>query len=125
MTFKPENATVWAEIPVTDMDRAKEFYKALGFAEFAMMEGGPNPVAVFQTADPANGVAGHLYPGKPAPRGTGPTVHLAAPDALTVLAERVTAAGGKVLSPPITIPAGNFIYCEDLDGNSLGLFRAA
>ena len=125
MTFKPANATVWAEIPVTDMDRAQAFYKAVGFADFAPMDGGPNPIAIFHTADPANGVAGHLYPGKPAVRGTGPTVHLAAPDTLETVAERVAEAGGTVVSPPITIPAGSFIYCEDPDGNSVAFFRAA
>ncbi len=125
MTFKPENAIVWAEIPVTDMDRAQSYYKALGFGEFAMMEGGPNPVAVFQNADPSGGVAGHLYPGKPASSGTGPTVHLAAPEPLGTMSERVAEAGGKVLSPQITIPAGSFIYTEDPDGNSVAFFRAA
>ncbi len=125
MTFTPENAIVWAEIPVTDMDRAQSYYKAIGFADFAIMTDGPNPIAIFQNKDHVKGVAGHLYEGKPAARGTGPTVHLAAPDALSTVATRVTEAGGTVLSAPVTIPAGQFIYTEDPDGNSVAFFRAA
>ena len=68
MTFKTAKAKVWAGVPVTDVDRAKVFYKPLGFADFVAMERGPNPVAIFRTTDPAQGFAGHLYPGKPAVR---------------------------------------------------------
>lgn len=124
MTFQPENAVVWSEIPVTDMTRAQDFYKAVGFDDFTMMEDGPNPIAIFACKDHMTGVAGHLYPGKPAASGTGPTIHLAAPAALDIVGERVTKAGGKVVSPPITIPAGSFIYTEDPDGNSVAFFQA-
>jgi len=71
MTFKTAKAKVWAGVPVTDVDRAKVFYKPVGFADFAAMERGPNPVAIFRTTDPAQGFAGHLYPGKPAVRTLG------------------------------------------------------
>ncbi|MEX0284066.1 MAG: VOC family protein [Paracoccaceae bacterium] len=124
MSFNPTHAIVWAELPVTDFDAAQNYYKALGFADFAVLEDGPNPIAIFQNQDPEKGVAGHLYPGKPAARGTGPTVHLAAPDTLEALASKVMEAGGKVVSPPVTIPAGQFIYTEDPDGNSVAFFRA-
>ena len=70
------------------------------------------------------GVAGHLYPGKPAPEGTGSTVHFAVPDSLEKTLERVGSAGGKVVSDPIAIPVGRFAYALDPDGNSLGIFEA-
>ena len=63
-----------------------------------------------------------LIPGKPAPDGTGPTIHLACPDTLEDALERVTKAGGRVVSDPISIPAGRFAYCLDPDGNSIGVF---
>ena len=69
-----------------------------------------------------HGVAGHLYPGKPAPEGAGPTVHLASPGILEDALERVRQAGGQVLSEPFSIPAGRFAYCLDPDGNSIGIF---
>ena len=121
MSFKPEHFTVWAEIPVTDIDKAIAFYNTVFDLELEKDETGPNPMAMFQTSN-GKGVAGHLYPGKPAPEGSGPTVHFAVPDKLESTMERVKEAGGHVLSEPISIPAGRFAYCLDPDGNSIGLF---
>ena len=120
--FIPENAVVWAEIPVSDMARAKAFYAAVVGAELNDQEGGPNPMSVFAAKDRA-AVAGHLYPGKPAAPGTGPTIHLAV-EAVGPAMERVAANGGQVVSPVIDIPAGKFAYCLDPDGNSFGVFSA-
>ena len=122
MSFTPENFTVWAEIPVTDIDRAIAFYNAVFDTEMKKDETGPNPMAMFPTSDPENGIAGHLYPGKPAPEGAGSTVHLASPGTLEDALERVRQAGGQVLSEPFSIPAGRFAYCLDPDGNSIGIF---
>jgi len=41
---------------------------------------------------------------------------------IPVTVERVTANGGQVVSPIISIPSGRFVYCLDPDGNSFGLF---
>ena len=114
---------VWFEIPVTDLDRARAFYGAVLKRELTREDGGPNPMAAFSSmSDP--GVSGHLYPGKPAPAGTGPTIHLAAPDGLEATAARVREAGGTVVSEPIAIPSGSFFYATDPDGNSIGFFEA-
>ena len=121
MSFTPEHFTVWAEIPATNLDRAVAFYNAVFDTELTKDETGPNPVAMFPTSTPG-GVAGHLYPGKPAPDGSGPTIHLACPDDLEDALARVTEAGGKVLSDPITIPPGRFAYCLDTEGNSISIF---
>jgi predicted enzyme related to lactoylglutathione lyase len=69
-----------------------------------------------------NVVSGHLYPGKPAPRGTGNTVHFMVKGTLEDAIARVGPAGGDVVSPIVTIPNGRFVYCLDPDGNSIGLF---
>lgn len=123
MSFKPENFTVWSEIPATDLDRAIAFYNKVFDLDLQKDTSGPNPIAMFPTAD-ANGVAGHIYPGKPAENGNGPTVHFASPDKLEDALARVGDAGGKVLSDVITIPAGRFAYCLDSEGNSIGVFAA-
>lgn len=73
-------------------------------------------------ASNAGGIAGHLYPGKAAPDGTGPTIHLASRDGLENALERVKEAGGRVVSDVISIPTGRFAYCRDPDGNSIGVF---
>ena len=68
MAFKPKDFTVWMEIPVSDMDRAVTYYNTVCDADLTIDNSGPNPMAMFKPADEKTGVAGHLYPGKPAPR---------------------------------------------------------
>jgi uncharacterized protein len=117
------NTCVWFEIPVTDLDRARAFYTAVLGRDLVRIDDGPNPIIAFtDMSDP--GVSGHLYPGKPAAAGTGPTIHLAAPDGLAATAARVREAGGEVVSDPIRIPSGSFFYATDPDGNSIGFFEA-
>lgn len=116
----PPHAAVWFEVPVTDMARAKAFYAAVIGAALEDQEGAPNPMANFPMAS-RDSVSGHLYPGRPAQRGTGPTVSLAVEDLEASMA-RVTAAGGEVVSPAIAIEAGRFAYCLDPDGNSFSVF---
>jgi predicted enzyme related to lactoylglutathione lyase len=123
MTFKPDNFTVWIELPVTDLDKATTFYNDVFQTELIREDMAPNPIAMFPTAD-GKGCAGHLYPGKPPAKGTGPTVHLACPDTLEATMERFVKAGGEIVTDPIAIPAGRFAYGLDLDGNSVGLFQA-
>ena len=124
MSFTPENFTVWSEIPAADVDRAIGFYNQVFDLDLKKDESGPNPMAIFPAKNLTTGVAGHIYPGKPAPEGTGPTVHFACPGALEDALERVTKAGGKVLSDVISIPAGRFAYCLDTEGNSISVFSA-
>jgi len=121
MSFTPEHFTVWAEIPVADIDRAISFYNTVLNTDLKKDESGPNPMAMFPTSTPG-GVAGHLYPGQPATDGAGPTVHLACPDKLEDALKRVEVAGGKVISDIVAIPAGRFAYCLDSEGNSIGIF---
>lgn len=123
--FKPPvNAAVWFEIPVTDMARAKAFYSEVLMGSFTDNNDGPNPISFFAYDQSSDGVSGHLYPGKPASEGSGPTIHLAIPDDVKLAMERVAPAGGKVVSPIVEIPSGRFVYCLDPDGNSIGLFSA-
>lgn len=123
MTFKPDNFTVWIELPVTDLDKATAFYNDVFQTELIREDMAPNPIAMFPTTD-GEGCAGHLYPGKPPAKGTGPTVHLACPDTLEATMERFVKAGGEIVSDPIAIPAGRFAYGLDPDGNSVGLFQS-
>lgn len=121
----PADAVCWTETPVTDLDRAREFYGAVLKTPLNKMEMGPDTTYVFPNQDVMGGVSGHIYKGKPAAKGTGPTVHLVVPDTVEEAMERVKAAGGEVVSPAIQIPAGRFAYCLDPDGNSFGVFENA
>lgn len=115
--------TVWSEIPVTDLDRSVAFYSKVFGYKIEIDNTGPNPMATLGSGEGV--VGGHLYPGKPAAEGQGPTVHLALPDALEAAIDRCREAGGEVLTGPISIPPGRFAYARDLDGNSIGLFETA
>lgn len=117
------NPVVWAEVPVTDLPAAMRFYETVLGVKLQLSEDGPNPMATIPSSSPDGGLSGHLYPGKPAMRGTGPTIHFATADLEAALA-RVAPAGGEVVSTIIAIPQGRFAYCLDLDGNSIGLFAS-
>ncbi|WP_323784073.1 VOC family protein [Thalassovita sp.] len=121
MTQKP--IVVWSEIPVSDMQNSMVFYQTVFGYDMSLDETGPNPIAVLGNA--MGTVGGHLYPGNPAQTGQGPTLHLAVPGKLEDAATRCARAGGTVLSEPIAIPPGRFVYVRDPDGNSLGLFEPA
>ncbi|WP_375174298.1 VOC family protein [Pseudooceanicola sp.] len=112
---------VWTEIPVRDLDKATAFYADVFGWTLVKNEDGPNPIVNY-TAD-MEGIHGHLYPGTPAASGSGPTVHLQVPDTLAAASDRLKVGGGKVVMGPISIPVGDFLYCEDPDGNSIGLFE--
>ncbi len=117
-----QTLVVWNEIPVSDMEKAVEFYNAVFKWDLTIDNTGPNPMAYL--GGDMNTAGGHLYPGKPASKGNGPTVHIAVPDTLDAAVARCKQAGGTVLSDAIEIPVGSFAYIIDPDGNSLGLFKA-
>ncbi len=121
MTDQYPNRLVWAEIPVTDLNRAKKFYQTVLQEPLTDMDMGPDPMAMLPNA--GGGAAGHLYPGKPAAKGEGITAHLATTSALKDAMARVKEGGGEVVSEVITIPAGSFFYAIDTEGNSLGIFK--
>lgn len=114
---------VWSEIPVSDIEKAVAFYNAVFDWQMTIDESGPNPMAVFGSSE--NTASGHLYPGKPAAGGNGPTVHIAIRDRLEDAAIRCRKAGGAILGEIIAIPPGRFLYATDPDGNSIGLFEPA
>ncbi|MGB3406697.1 MAG: VOC family protein [Jannaschia sp.] len=121
MTSTP-HAIIWAEIPVRNLSKGRTFYESVLQVDMPVETMGPNETAVFPHTE-AGGVSGHLYEGKPAGDGRGPSVSLVVRDALPDVMARVRAAGGTVLSEAITIPAGQFFYANDPDGNSISFFR--
>lgn len=123
MNQAPNNRLVWAEIPVTDLDRACSFYEKVLGEPVKRDDTGPNPMAMLPYSGQLGAAAGHLYPGKPASNGEGPTVHLAVPYELDDAMARVGEAGGEIVSDVISIPAGSFFYAVDTEGNSLGIFK--
>ncbi|HMN85028.1 MAG TPA: VOC family protein [Bauldia sp.] len=121
MSTAPRNAAIWFEIPVPDLKRSKAFFGAVLATELKDEHEDTVPVAVFPAAGPGS-VTGHLIVGKPAPLGTGPTIHLVAPKPLEDALDRVRENGGTVVGGIVTIPPGRYAYCRDPDGNTFGLF---
>lgn len=112
----------WAEIPVINLAKSKAYYSAILQQDLVDEQMGPMATAIMPSEE-GSSASLHLYEGKPAPEGTGNTVNITVDDALEGVMARVTAAGGKVISPIIDIPAGQFFYTFDLDGNSVGFFK--
>lgn len=122
MTEANPNRLVWAEIPVTDLDRATSFYETVLGEPLRRDDTGPNPMAILPYPGGA-GAGGHLYPGAPAKKGEGITAHIAVDTELDDAMARVGEAGGEVVSDIVKIPAGSFFYAIDTEGNSLGIFK--
>ena len=118
------NTCVWFEIPVSDIQKGRDYYSAVLGRDLVVLDGEPNPMVPLTKMDD-DGVSGHLYPGSAATDGNGSTLHIAAPASLDETADRVRKAGGEVISDPIEIPFGAFIYTKDPDGNSIGFFAPA
>ncbi|MCP1200162.1 VOC family protein [Notoacmeibacter sp. MSK16QG-6] len=118
-----ENICVWFELPVSDLSASRAFYEKATGHSFREEQADGKAMLVFEGKDKAV-VAGHLYEGKSAANGEGPTIHLAVDGTAEEATQRAKDAGGTIVSPVIEIPAGRFVYCNDLDGNSIGLFTS-
>lgn len=123
MTHAPKDPVVWIEIPVSNIEKSAAFYsEVFGYDMTVTRDMGPQPMAIFPAKDPSTGVAGHLYEGKPVKGG--PTIHLVVPDSIQEARARLLKAGGTATDQEFPIPAGKFLYANDPDGNSIGLFQA-
>ncbi len=120
----PENAAVWFEIPVRDLDAATTFYGNILKSEMTRQTMGNDDIAMFATQN--GGVGGHLFEDAAAPAGSASLVHLASPSPLETTLDRVSGAGGSVVSDIISLPdgGGRFAYCTDPDGNRFGLYTS-
>lgn len=116
MTDQP--LVAWLEIPVRDLAAGAAFYDAVFGYSTIVNRSGPRPSAVLNSMDRTGGAM--LVEDTP---GGGPVIHLALADTVEDGMARLEAAGGKVTSPVIEIPAGRFAYATDPDGNRLGLYQ--
>lgn len=119
------HALNWFEIPVADMDRALAFYAALtGCALRREAFGGPGEgLGVFE-ADGEGDVKGALLKNpRFQPSANGTLVYLNAAPSLDVWLARVSASGGRIVLPKVTLPGGMgcFAHIIDSEGNRVGL----
>lgn len=121
MTDGAHDQLVWVEIPATDLDRAKAFYETV--LEISLIENDDGPQKMYMIPSKGDSLCGHLYEGKPATSGDGPTPHFSTKGELADATQRVKAAGGEVVSEPIRLPAAAFFYAKDTEGNSIAIFK--
>jgi uncharacterized protein len=129
-----DNMVVWADIPVTDLERAMKFYGAVLQHEFVTVPGmegislpapdqppgeappaGPMPVAFDLVASTDH-----------RPSTDGCTIYLNADDGPEAMLERAAEAGGDILAPVADMGemVGFVGFFRDSEGNRIGIHKA-
>jgi len=119
-----KNAVQWAEIPVKNFDKAKQFYQTIFDYDMPEMPMGPNRMGILLHDQAAGGVGGAIVAGEwYEPTASGAIVYLNGGSDLSVVLNRVTNAGGAVLVPKTLIAPemGYFAIFKDCEGNRVGL----
>lgn len=118
-----KHAVNWFEIPVLDFERARRFYSEIFCFEMPERILGELRMG-FLLHEPDRGIGGAIVQGdgyRPAPEGS--LIYLNGGDDLSLIVERITPAGGKVLVPKTRInpEMGYYALFIDTEGNRLGL----
>lgn len=117
------NSITWFEIPVTDLERAMQFYREVFQIKLEVTPVMNGASAFFPHMEGPNDVGGSLTQGEGyTPSMGGTLVYMNAnPDVAPILA-RVEAAGGKVLMPKTSIGENGYIgIFTDSEGNRVGV----
>ncbi len=115
------HAINWFEIPVANFDRAKKFYETI--FDYQMPENQMGPARMgFLLYDFQNGGRGGAIVHNPefySPSKNGSLVYLNCDPDLSVVLDKVTSAGGKVLQEKTNIGQnlGYWALIEDSEGN--------
>ena len=115
------NTIVWADIPVTDMDRARAFYSKVLAAEVELMPG-MEEVALLPGDDDA--VSADLAMGEAQkPSAEGCTIYLDSKGDPEGMLRRAVAAGGQVAMPVSDMGEmiGSIGFFIDSEGNRIGV----
>lgn len=115
--------SVWIEIPVLDLARAKAFYESVfEHASTDVLAGDGRRITVIEGSPTVslNETAGFV----PSEQGSIPYFHLDGPMAAAL--ERVTGGGGRIVEPAAAREdLGLFSLVVDTEGNALYLHAAA
>ena len=126
-----DNLIVWADIPVTDLDRAMEFYSAVLQRPFVTMEGMdgvalPGPDEGDDPSGQDMSVAFDLVRRQEVtPSHEGCTIYLEAGDDARAMLQRAADAGGEILSPAEFMGemVGTIGFFQDSEGNRIGVHQ--
>lgn len=116
------NSLNWFEIPVTDLDRASQFYATAFDVEMSPMPVTGFEMVVFPSMPPHSGGA-LVKSSMHIPSQTGSFVYLNGNPDLQVVLDRIPQAGGTVKMPKTNIGGDNgfMAFFEDSEGNMVGL----
>ncbi len=120
------NNVVWFELPVTDLDRATQFYETVFGAKLATDQRFPG-IAMFpkrhETATTGALAVAHDPKIEGRPSTDGAVVYLNCDGELDAVLKRARAAGGELLQEVAQLPGdmGWIAQFRDLDGNRVGL----
>ncbi len=120
-----KNAINWFEIPVTDLDRAAEFYKYMMSTELERTSMDGMDLAIFPYDEKS--VAGALIKADfLTPASSGSVVYLNAEGILDDAIARAEEKGASVVIPKTDIGEAGFIaHIIDSEGNKVGLHSMA
>ncbi len=116
-----DNVIVWASIPVTDLDRAVEFYSHVTLRPVMRFPGMEDQVAAIQGPEGEMVVSADLSVGTPGV--DGPTPYLGSGGDIEGMVARVKEAGGEVLQEPRFMGpmVGWVAFFIDSEGNRIGI----
>jgi len=117
------NTIVWADIPVTDLERARKFYGAVLQAEIETMPGMESVALLPGEPGDVSADLAHTENMKPGTDGT--TIYLNSRGDPEGMLERAAAAGGKVLMPVTDMGEmiGFIGFFLDSEGNRIGVHK--
>ena len=130
-----DNLIVWADIPVTDLDRAMKFYGAVLQRPFVTMEGMEGSRAAGSRRERPGrrrrraGHAGRVRPRRRAsrqkPSQEGCTIYLESGGDAQGMLQRAADAGGEILSPAAFMGemVGTIGFFRDSEGNRIGVHQ--
>jgi predicted enzyme related to lactoylglutathione lyase len=116
------NAINWFEIPVTDLQRAKEFYETIFEIQLTLWEMTGMQMAVFPSQSPY--VSGALVKSKNHMPGiTGAVLYLNGNPDLQIILDRIEETDAEVTMPKTLIDeqTGYMAFFTDTEGNLVGL----
>jgi predicted enzyme related to lactoylglutathione lyase len=112
------------EIPAEDPERAVKFYEAVFGWKINRWEGPVDYWLVITGEEGEPGIDGAIMP-REGPAGEVNTVNTVEVDSFDAFADKVTAAGGKLVTPKQAIPGvGYHAYCLDTEGNLFGIMQS-
>ncbi|MBI3775455.1 MAG: VOC family protein [Gammaproteobacteria bacterium] len=119
---QPSNPVNWFEIPVNDMQRAKEFYEHVFGVMLSVQDLGTLKMAWFPMTQGMPGAAGTLVKAESyVPSHAGSMVYFRVDDIDAAL-KRVGGKGGKTLRAKTSIGQHGFVgHFEDCEGNRIAL----